>query len=160
MLPFLRFNTASGKYCCNDGLHALYGRVFRSFNTASGKYCCNALSQPRSCCKSNAVSIPQAVSTVATHLHLHNLRCLKAWCFNTASGKYCCNKESRSLKGVVDPTLRFNTASGKYCCNLPFKAFGKTAELSFNTASGKYCCNPYFVDTYHQSRLMFQYRKR
>ena len=60
------------------------------FNTASGKYCCNKakLSFPTLRTK---VSIPQAVSTVAT-----SQICLR----------------------IILPTVRFNTASGKYCCNL------------------------------------------
>ena len=38
------------------------------------------------------VSIPQAVSTVATWIHLHRQRIFQDG-FNTASGKYCCNRE-------------------------------------------------------------------
>ena len=38
----LRFNTASGKYCCNLlNLYDLTESDISSFNTASGKYCCN-----------------------------------------------------------------------------------------------------------------------
>ena len=71
-----------------------------SFNTASGKYCCNAKGTPLQVCKFDKVSIPQAVSTVATR------RCIKAarellQSFNTASGKYCCNHSREAdLKGV------------------------------------------------------------
>ena len=39
------------------------------------------------------VSIPQAVSTVATENTRYNKRALAAMSFNTASGKYCCNEE-------------------------------------------------------------------
>ena len=64
-----RFNTASGKYCCNN-LPVQFGTPTRArFNTASGKYCCNKYRE-----KFNkdlfVVSIPQAVSTVATKLFL------------------------------------------------------------------------------------------
>ena len=63
------------------------------------------------------VSIPQAVSTVATvkrsALNVHKL----AVCFNTASGKYCCNLKVMAFTHET-PAVSFNTASGKYCCNL------------------------------------------
>ena len=55
-------------------------RRIGSFNTASGKYCCN----PRnpygdSCIREDCVSIPQAVSTVATKIKKLKLtqNCLK-----------------------------------------------------------------------------------
>ena len=58
------FNTASGKHCCNliDA-----GTIFSglSFNTASGKHCCNIRRIGAGVGRST-VSIPQAVSTVAT----------------------------------------------------------------------------------------------
>ena len=60
------------------------------------------------------VSIPQAVSTVATRA----------------------NKISRKRAVLA----RFNTASGKHCCNDITDAFSR-AKRSFNTASGKHCCN-------------------
>ena len=38
------FNTASGRYCCNDSIeHMFKMSVLFSFNTASGRYCCNML---------------------------------------------------------------------------------------------------------------------
>ena len=60
----LSFNTASGKYCCNA--EKVSAKVdTKGFNTASGKYCCNTVLE---LLKQYivAVSIPQAVSTVAT----------------------------------------------------------------------------------------------
>ena len=111
------------------------------------------------------VSIPQAVSTVATlrnpFVYRHNEDS-----FNTASGKYCCNIYKRadtchrtivSIPQAVSTVathlgssinevirLRFNTASGKYCCNLQLNLVHLLQQLylnRFNTASGKYCCN-------------------
>ena len=85
------------------------------------------------------VSIPQAVSTVATMVECI-LSKFHTDSFNTASGKYCCNavpttKLERKMLKVSIPQavstvatinknierlsylMRFNTASGKYCCN-------------------------------------------
>ena len=61
------------------------------FNTASGKYCCNVWI-PSNYMTLIAVSIPQAVSTVATCTKgtVKSIFVLLAG-FNTASGKYCCN---------------------------------------------------------------------
>ena len=62
-----------------------------------------------------AVSIPQAVSTVATD-YIGNKFIFRFWFgFNTASGKYCCN--GRKGKQNEEVSNSFNTASGKYCCN-------------------------------------------
>ena len=138
---YICFNTASGRYCCNksDPLHNI--NSIESFNTASGRYCCN-LERRLSyflCCY--AVSIPQAVGTVATRIIRPTIgtNCV---CFNTASGRYCCNvKPFTALRRLH--LLRFNTASGRYCCN-ELVAPAVTAvikESGFNTASGRYCCN-------------------
>ena len=48
--------------------------------------------------RSKRVSIPQAVSTVATSLHQLK-QYLLIYRFNTASGKYCCN--SRPYKASI-----------------------------------------------------------
>ena len=88
------------------------------------------------------VSIPQAVSTVATdEVFIHTVSFIIT-SFNTASGKYCCN-------GVLLHTkpnklyCSFNTASGKYCCNCVSCIINIIFIIfkGFNTASGKYCCN-------------------
>ena len=60
------FNTASGKYCCNLPEQETPGIYFIGFNTASGKYCCNFISLFYLLGGKLLVSIPQAVSTVAT----------------------------------------------------------------------------------------------
>ena len=66
------------------------------------------------------VSIPQAVSTVATkQLLLKSNDFING--FNTASGKYCCNRKEYAEQGVAI-ILSFNTASGKYCCNVTMAA--------------------------------------
>ena len=62
-----RFNTASGKHCCNCIIKDERGLTKAvSFNTASGKHCCNFKMLAIEVAKSLPVSIPQAVSTVAT----------------------------------------------------------------------------------------------
>ena len=86
-------------------------------NTVNGKYCCNGGGNMVKCSQYGAVSIPQAVSTVATFKDssLTDVELYKG--FNTASGKYCCNP---SISPSEPPSLEspgFNTASGKYCCN-------------------------------------------
>ena len=84
------FNTASGKYCCNTEKAAKkVDPELVSFNTASGKYCCN-LNSGHSSLLIWIVSIPQAVSTVAT-IRMVNVMKSFTPSFNTASGKYCCN---------------------------------------------------------------------
>ena len=85
-----------------------------SFNTASGKYCCNTNASEFEVRPYLGVSIPQAVSTVAT-LITRRILTMITLSFNTASGKYCCNHgEAADNEDGLD---RFNTASGKYCCN-------------------------------------------
>ena len=64
------FNTASGKYCCNVIEYAKKHGFKNCFNTASGKYCCNLLSSLVIILTIRLVSIPQAVSTVATLLSI------------------------------------------------------------------------------------------
>ena len=154
-----------------------------SFNTASGKYCCNSRYFHRLGRGFGlSVSIPQAVSTVATlKLIFHSSSFLfrfntasgkyccnkDSWkvvitnnCFNTASGKYCCNYQKLKLRTTVLVSLTsFNTASGKYCCNYRLSGLSPEQLVGFNTASGKYCCNAMeryliFLST------EFQYRKR
>ena len=59
------FNTASGKCCCNIYIRNKQELFFVCFNTASGKCCCNSDAVAIRC-YSIMVSIPQAVSAVAT----------------------------------------------------------------------------------------------
>ena len=59
------------------------------------------------------VSIPQAVSAVATFPELRGMLCSLVG-FNTASGKCCCNYSTSHIKFQH---YCFNTASGKCCCN-------------------------------------------
>ena len=121
------FNTASGKCCCNVMIFKF--TIFISvigFNTASGKCCCNYITRGYSPIDIR-VSIPQAVSAVAT-LFISVKGEKVMFSFNTASGKCCCNY----ITGIDYWNWEsFNTASGKCCCNynfLPFKAFGKTFQ--------------------------------
>ena len=87
-----RFNTASGKYCCNTNVAVAMLTILRQlrFNTASGKYCCNHKTQV-TIGSQPLVSIPQAVSTVATCYESVVVEVEECDGFNTASGKYCCN---------------------------------------------------------------------
>ena len=63
------FNTVNGKYCCNlSAVKNMNTLSYEGFNTASGKYCCNAVTFLLHLHKTASVSIPQAVSTVATSL--------------------------------------------------------------------------------------------
>ena len=64
---YYRFNTASGKYCCNQRKLSIQLLRQFGFNTASGKYCCNLASGSNKIAKGTPLR------------------------FNTASGKYCCN---------------------------------------------------------------------
>ena len=133
--------------------------------------------------KSNIVSIPQAVGTVATcktpklvklrpqgfntasGRHCCNLLQLTFSYyfsfprFNTASGRHCCNLHNvNSIEGKVSG---FNTASGRHCCNTFKKVYSKYLEYvsSFNTASGRHCCN-HPKKCVRLRYVQFQYRKR
>ena len=70
------------------------------FNTASGRHCCNEARAERLEAMM-AVSIPQAVGTVATELHLVANYLNKIASFNTASGRHCCNEYNETIKGKV-----------------------------------------------------------
>ena len=86
----LGFNTASGKHCCNDEKGGLLreGEVV-SIPQAVSTVATNAVLEDNSRFKSDHVSIPQAVSTVATNMSSVNFGAVTG--FNTASGKHCCN---------------------------------------------------------------------
>ena len=86
------------------------------------------------------VSIPQAVSTVATTLRVPPLTLTEVRRFNTASGKHCCNLKSpgtmRSERAVSIPQAVSTVATAQIASD-----GGKGIIKSFNTASGKHCCN-------------------
>ena len=89
--------------------------------------------------RKSSVSIPQAVSAVATVMVL--VMAVVVFSFNTASGKCCCNDGIRWVNKVYVNT-RFNTASGKCCCNsevwkasiyaVPKCSFGKPQTVNGN----------------------------
>ena len=133
----------------------------KGFNTASGKYCCN-FTKKEAELLAKVVSIPQAVSTVATPMPWVGLMyptvSIPQAVSTVATGSY---HGCRFLL-VVDVSIpqavstvatmaagdwrhvdfwSFNTASGKYCCNSYGVLFFFLILLCFNTASGKYCCN-------------------
>ena len=60
------FNTASGKCCCNRKRNRSDKKKQSRFNTASGKCCCNKAEHRHMEFIEGFVSIPQAVSAVAT----------------------------------------------------------------------------------------------
>ena len=115
------------------------------------------------------VSIPQAVSTVATWSKLHIIiKCILLVSIPQAVSTVATNdmpEELTSSEIVSIPQAvstvatfesmiqhfeennSFNTASGKHCCNnIINRKIAKVAG-SFNTASGKHCCN----QPYHQT---------
>ena len=62
------YNTASGKRCCNLYWVLLSVSLISGYNTASGKRCCNHFKGNYSGSEVDRVTIPQAVSAVATYL--------------------------------------------------------------------------------------------
>ena len=83
------------------------------FNTASGKYCCN-VAMVTMAVVVVGVSIPQAVSTVATDWHPAEY----GKYFTVSIPQAVSTVATESLRVVeVTPRFSFNTASGKYCCN-------------------------------------------
>ena len=83
------------------------------------------------------VSIPQAVSTVATGEWDDNLiPTLKS--FNTASGKHCCNAKA-GPGTAFDPIVSIPQAVSTVATVIAMTEWRITT--SFNTASGKHCCN-------------------
>ena len=109
------FNTASGKYCCNERRYISWTQqklkvsIPQAVSTVATEisgfsYCGIGVSIPQavSTVATNIVeledgmsylnvSIPQAVSTVATILKKMEWKIWTKSGFNTASGKYCCN---------------------------------------------------------------------
>ena len=88
-----------------------------------------------------SVSIPQAVSTVATlHMETHPSKTdevsIPQAVSTVATQLFFHNERYVELSWVS-----FNTASGKYCCNLIREIKAEEVSAGFNTASGKYCCN-------------------
>ena len=167
------FNTASGRHCYfitfvfpsfQSGTRDVWtSSSFRSSaashpssHTANGKYCCNFDESKPYWWRLCRVSIPQAVSTVATN-KLEDTFKKAIESFNTASDKHCCNEEVMSPSMCVKQQ-RFNTASGRYCYFITFVfpslrsgtrdvrassslRSSAASHPSSHTASGRYCCN-------------------
>ena len=74
-------------------LRCFFRDSFGRFNTASGKYYCNNAKSSRPTFRALMVSIPQAVSTIAMFLKGMNIKSISILSFNTASGKYYCNEQ-------------------------------------------------------------------
>ena len=131
--PFMGFNTASGKCCCNYDYRFCQNRLKGGFNTASGKHCCNGGSQG-----------------------LFELAMLEDG-FNTASGKHCCNISDVLYRDIMVPS--FNTASGKHCCNAHISDnFRVSMFVSIPQAVSTVATQRYRIYLYQS--LRFQYRKR
>ena len=110
-----------------------------SFNTASGKRCCNGLVDAAIDELKMIVSIPQAVSAVAT-LNILTLRTCLYSRFNTASGKRCCNLYQLPLTNDFLMVSIPQAVSAVATCTRRLYSFHKL-WVGFNTASGKRCCN-------------------
>ena len=107
------------------------------------------------------VSIPQAVSTVATDRKQFKRLALALKGFNTASGKYCCNNDKgrKFLSWFIYVSIPQAVSTVATRPRTSFK--GRNKVVGFNTASGKYCCN--FVTPVGHLKAdgsKFQYRKR
>ena len=129
------YNTASGKRCCNLYWVLLSVSLISGYNTASGKRCCNPSVFYLFSRGGIIVTIPQAVSAVATSWN-SNWKVL-APRYNTASGKRCCN----SVR--IRVALRKWVTIPQAVSAVATKENGRRCSLSssYNTASGKRCCN-------------------
>ena len=113
----------------------------KSFNTASGKYCCNYWAGFYGSKKSHYVSIPQAVSTVATtEDNIETVYCIIRLVSipQAVSTVATLNKElGRRLFTSVSIPQAVSTVATEENKTLSDKELIEC----FNTASGKYCCN-------------------
>ena len=75
------------------------------FNTASGKYYCNQILKKSKEDMYLGVSIPQAVSTIAMLPAIILLFAVASIGFNTASGKYYCNLKASLQRTVTIMSL-------------------------------------------------------
>ena len=152
----LRFNTASGKHCCNRVAfehkgYIIYVSIPQAVSTVATINNRFHINFPP------YVSIPQAVSTVATK-NIELQHGSKNDSFNTASGKHCCNSVTAYIR-FYKP-YGFNTASGKHCCNINYRQNSDTnlpvsipqAVSTVATKESKFWGKVVIVQ--------FQYRKR
>ena len=132
------FNTASGKCCCNAmTTQANLKRFFVCFNTASGKCCCNSMPATTTV-PFTVVSIPQAVSAVATFISTF---IVVSDVVNVSIPQAVSAVATKAAATKASAKVGFNTASGKCCCKKENKAITVYTIACFNTASGKCCCN-------------------
>ncbi len=109
------FNTASGKCCCNIVNYLNKIVTDKGFNTASGKCCCNEVQKAIPSIQEIRVSIPQAVSAVATgKLHQLNNKLQSKVSIPQAVSAVA----TWEIMSIMILLLSFNTASGKCCCNV------------------------------------------
>ena len=125
-------------------------RLFQpsSFNTASGRHCCNTSKRNSLESVVSKVSIPQAISTVASS---------PLFSLPFGQGLEMCGPHRR-FAPLLPRTLRripqaVGTVATCYLGSVGMKFY------SFNTASGKHCCN---INCYGsvKVKVSFQYRKR
>ena len=113
------FNTASGKHCCNETINSIIVDANKNSSVSIPQAVSTVATLRKSylgTMRSVRVSIPQAVSTVATSLIESLMEYVLYSGFNTASGKHCCNANALGYSNV-EYNGGFNTASGKHCCN-------------------------------------------
>ena len=147
----LCFNTASGRCCCNyETLKMTLNPFFKvGFNTASGKCCCNS-SASRPCRYRAQVSIPQAVSAVASS---------PLFSLPFGQGLEMCGPHRRFAPLLPRTLRRIPQAVGAVATN-DGRLVMTFIIVSFNTASGKYCCNDGEGKKVYNWVPGFQYRKR
>ena len=144
-------HTASGRCCCNyETLKMTLNPFFKvGFNTASGKCCCNS-SASRPCRYRAQVSIPQAVSAVASS---------PLFSLPFGQGLEMCGPHRRFAPLLPRTLRRIPQAVGAVATN-DGRLVMTFIIVSFNTASGKYCCNDGEGKKVYNWVPGFQYRKR
>ena len=113
-----RIPQAVSTVATHPNLVLLSNGTLSGFNTASGKHCCNDAILSSNLLILLNVSIPQAVSTVATAMDNVKVYSMEDG-FNTASGKHCCNelynvtlafKEKVSIPQAVSTVATYQNA--------------------------------------------------
>ena len=114
VLSYILLNTVNGKYCCNGGGNMVKCSQYGAVSIPQAVSTVATLNQMMLYGLQRTVSIPQAVSTVATVLELPYTSEIKV-----VSIPQAVSTVATSVNKLTPDNLpRFNTASGKYCCNL------------------------------------------
>ena len=130
-----------------------------------------------------AVSIPQAVSTIAIGEWKKIILFKYGFSFNTASGKYYCNTNNffimnsfppvsipQAVSTIAIQSISLTNLAQMYQVSIPqavstiaiekITAVVERFNPGFNTASGKYYCNSPNSFKIRSLIIRFQYRKR